>query len=226
LWKCPAHSTSESRAKTRAKSASTCSEPRVEIPLDDRQHPLAGHRALVPAAEGGLHRDLNLLPGADGTPGHGDDAPGRVLDAHPRVLHAVGLGGRDPHAEHLDATGEAALEPLLVEDESREGHRVRPGTGCGEVLEEAIGVGHLRDLLRVDEGAELDDVDPAGQKGLDPGDLLLGGDDLLLHLQSVPQPDLVEDEGAHGRAHERFATGIRAAMAFPMSRVLALPPMS
>ena len=97
--------------------------------------------------------------------------------------------------------------------------------------EEAVGVRHLGDLLRVDEGAQLEDVDPGAEERLDPGDLLLGGDDLLLHLEAVPQADLVDEDLRWGGAHRRltptgFVSPTAAAMALPISRVELRPPMS
>ncbi len=81
----------------------------------------------------------------------------------------------------------------------------------------------------MDEGAQLEDVDPGAEERLDPGDLLLGGDDLLLHLQAVPQADLVDED--LGRAHRRpaptgFVSPTAAAMALPISSVECFPPMS
>ncbi len=98
-----------------------------------------------------------------------------------------------------------------------------------EVREEPVGVGHLRHLLRVDEGAELDDVEPGAEEGLGPDDLLLGRDRALLHLETVAQPHLVEHDlrlAGHGAPPQAAATGTLAAIARARSRVVALPPMS
>jgi hypothetical protein len=82
----------------------------------------------------------------------------------------------------------------------------------------------------MDEGAQLEDVDPGAEERLDPGDLLLGGDDLSLHLQAVPEPDLVDEDlrsGAHRReAPTGFVSPTAAAMALPISSVEFRPPMS
>ncbi len=63
------------------------------------------------------------------------------------------------------------------------------------------------------------------------GDLLLGGDDLPLHLQPVPQPDLVDEDVRRGGAHRRpapagFVSPTAAAIALPISSVEFRPPMS
>ena len=95
------------------------------------------------------------------------------------------------------------------------------GLAGGQPPEQLVGVGHLRDLLRVDERAHLDDVHAGLHHAADPGFLLLDRDDLLLHLQPVARPDLVDDDARHVRPRYSLA-----ATASPISRVLAEPPMS
>jgi len=97
------------------------------------------------------------------------------------------------------------------------------------VGEQAVGVRHLGDLLGVDEGAQLEDVDPGVEERFGPGDLLLGGDDLLLHLQAVPEPDLVDEDLGCGGDHRRpaptgFVSPTAAAMALPISSVELFRP--
>ena len=59
------------------------------------------------------------------------------------------------------------LEPLLVQHQARELDPVGVSAGRGEVMEETIGVRHLGDAARVNEGADLHDVDAGAQHGLD-----------------------------------------------------------
>ncbi|MCK7521305.1 MAG: hypothetical protein MZV64_28295 [Ignavibacteriales bacterium] len=102
-------------------------EPGVEVALARcRARAPAGIGALEAAAEGRLHRDLHALA-ARPRPACAMAMmrAGGLGGAHAGVLAAVGLAGRDAHAEHLDAAGQAALEPLLVQHEARE-HDVRP----------------------------------------------------------------------------------------------------
>ncbi len=103
------------------------------------------------------------------------------------------------------------------------------GLRVAEVLEQAVGVGHLRHLHRVNEGAELEHVDPRAEQRLGPGDLLLRGHDSRLHLQPVAEADLVDEDPR--RAHRRptatgFVSPTAAAIALPISRVEPVPPMS
>ena len=64
----------------------------------------------------------------------------------------------------------------------------------GEATEQLVRVRHLRDLLRVDEGADLHDVDAGGEETLDPRELRLRRDRPRLDLEAVAGPDFVEDE--------------------------------
>src|SRR5664279_6156999 len=89
--------------------------------------------------------------------------------------------------------------------------------------EQDISIRHLRHLDRMHKRAELDDVHPGRQQGLGPAYLLFERDDLLLHLETVTQPDFVEDNlprlpsGSNGR--HSFA-----AIACAICRVVLDPP--
>ena len=93
-------------------------EPGVDVGAGDVEDPLLGDEALEAAAEGGLDRDLDLPARLDRLLRRRDDPLRRLGGAHAGVLPAVGLGGRDAEADHLDAAGEGAVEPLLVQDEA------------------------------------------------------------------------------------------------------------
>ena len=184
---------------------------------------LLGDVALEAAAERRLDRDLDLPPRLDGPLRRRDDPLRRLGRPHAGVLPAVGLGGRDAEADHLDAAGERAVEPLLVQDEAGvDGVPVPLRPRRREPPEELVGVGHLRHLLRVDEGADLDDVEAGRAERVDPAELRLRRDDRLLDLEPVAGPDLVEDDAARPRRHVR-APGRPPR---PCSSVVAVPPMS
>ena len=121
--------------------------------------------------------------------------------------------------------------PFSLRTRPESTHVLGLAAGGGEVGEEPVGVGHLRDLLRVDEGAQLDDVDPGAEERLDPGDLLLGGDDLLLHLQAVAQADLVDEDLRRaaltgGRPRPASSRRPRRRWPCPSRGSSCVPPMS
>ncbi len=49
----------------------------------------------------------------------------------------------------------------------------------------------------MDERAHLDDINAGGDKGTDPGQLLLHRNGLLFHLQAIPEANLMEYNAAH-----------------------------
>ena len=69
---------------------------------------------------------------------------------------------------------------------------------------------------------------PEADQRLDPGDLLLGGDDLLLDLQAVAQADFVDETGGMALTGGRPRPArppTAAAMALPIVE-RRVPPMS
>ena len=91
--------------------------------------------------------------------------------------------------------------------------------------EQRIGIRHLRHLDRMHKRAELDDVHPSRQQRLGPAYLLFERDDLFLRLETVTQPDFVENDlppflpGSNGR--HSFS-----AIACAICRVVLVPPIS
>ena len=160
--------------------------------------------AFVTAAERRLHGDLDCLFRLKGCPGHPKDAVGRFTHGHAGVLAAMGLARRNTHTEHLDSASQAALESLFIQHEAREDDR--PGLlNALEMPEQVVGVRHLRYFLRMDERAELQDIDPGIDQRLRPGDFLRRRNDLLFHLQAVSQPYFVHDHSVcHGRSPESY----------------------
>ncbi len=55
-----------------------------------------------------------------------------------------------------------------------------------------LGIGELRQELRRDKRADLDLAHPGGVLGIEPGDLLLGRQDLGDALQSVAEPHFAD----------------------------------
>src|SRR3990170_4037359 len=146
-----------------------------------------------------------------------------VAPRHLRERAAAEAGHRRLEVPDAGAVGGVAVG-------EREPVGVVEVTGPRGALVEGAEPGiELLDLVRVHEGAQLEDVDPGVEERFGPRDLLLRGDDALLHLQPVAEADLVDEDVR--RAHlwptpTGFVSPTAAAIALPISRVEPVPPMS
>jgi hypothetical protein len=150
---------------------------------------------LERAAERGGDRDRECDPVARGALAHPCDDADRLGDRHPQVSLAERLG-RDHHRVELaDAGGERAVVAALVQRE----RRVDDAVVRGQSRRDGLGVGELRDALRMDERRHLDASCARGDGALDQRDLLGRRERLRLVLQAVARRDLDDLDAAHRR---------------------------
>src|SRR5699024_5075698 len=117
----------------------------------------------------------------------------------------VSFGGREDELDALGPGVDGPLGALEVEHEGEELDAV--GFVRGEAAQQFVGVGHLRDLLRVDEGTDLDVPQSRGDELFGQRDLGLGGHDRLLDLETVAQSGVEDVDGVrpdHGTPSHMF----------------------
>ena len=166
----------------------------------DMAHPILVHRPLDRTAEGG------------GEPASDAWAPiGRRLMAQrhdaAEIVDRLGRAAADigaivpvadrQHEIHLvHAPRQAALRPAKVRNQGRHGKAGQ----AQRVAHHRFDVGELRQQFGRDEGAYLDFAHPGGIFGVEPGDLVLGRQDLGEALQPVAQADFA-DKGRFAHLH-------------------------
>jgi len=103
----------------------------------------------------------------------------------------VALRHRDHPADLLHACIEGQLQTAGV------GHQRHHAQGLGEAraFEDLRRVGHLRQRLGADEGADLEAGEAAGRQRLDERDLGLGRDQGLDGLEAVARSNLENFDG-------------------------------
>src|SRR5699024_11759647 len=98
--------------------------------------------------------------------------------------------------DEVDVRGSAVDGPLGAVEVEHEGEELDAvGLVRLQATEHLCRIGHLRNLLRVDEGTDLDLPQSCGDELLGQGDLGLGGHDRLLDLETVEQCGVEDVEG-------------------------------
>src|SRR5699024_4027133 len=133
------------------------------------------------------------------------EAVARLGDGGVGVRLRVSFGGREDELDVLGPGVDGPLGALEVEHEGEELDAV--GLVRLQATEHLCRIGHLRNLLRVDEGTDLDLPQSCGDELLGQGDLGLGGHDRLLDLETVAQSGVEDVDGVgpdHGTRSHMF----------------------
>ena len=176
-------------------------------------------------------RDVEAQSLVTGENGGVHEAIGGLGDGGVGVRLRVPFGGREHEFDVLGACVDGPLSALEVEDEGIELDSI--GLVGSEAAQQLVGVGHLRDLLRIDEGADLDVLESRADELLCQGDLDVGGHDRFFDLQPVAQSG-VEDVDGSGPDHgtpsrklplsgKRFVAALQCAASFSLYIALSPP---
>src|SRR5699024_9211394 len=110
--------------------------------------------------------------------------------------------------DEVDVRGSAVDGPLGAVEVEHEGEELDAvGLVRLQATEHLCRIGHLRNLLRVDEGTDLDLPQSRGDELLGQRDLGLGGHDRLLDLETVAQSGVEDVDGVrpdHGTPSHMF----------------------
>src|SRR4029077_11175503 len=127
----------------------------------------------------------------------------RLFGAHPLIASIERVARDDDHADLAAAGGESELETAPVEHEAD----IDDIRKARQRLQNFLGIGHLWDLLGIDEARRLQAPHARGEQALDQLDLDIRGDDVRLVLQPVARTDLDDFDALHGCMHWLAVSG-------------------
>ena len=162
--------------------------PGIEHPVGQLDHGRGSDLALVGAAAGRRHVSARGHAVAGGAAEHRRAHRDRALQRHVDVLAIECVAGGEDHRHRAGAGfGRAVVAPLV-----RHQGVIGDPVALGQAREQLAGVSQLRHRPRRDEAGRLERLDPGLDQRVDQAQLVVGGDEMRMHLQPVAQPDLVD----------------------------------